>query len=540
MTVPTVPLERPKSPEHGDYATNIAMVLAKQLGKPPMVLAEEIRAGLPLDDVVKSVEVARPGFINFRVKEASLASHLDTILRDGSAYGRSTMLGGQRILVEFVSANPTGPLHTGHARNAVVGDSICRVMKMAGAQVQREYYFNDAGAQMIRLGESVKARYLQIENPDHPFPEDGYHGDYIRDIAQDLYDREGMAWTSRDIMDFARCAEAVVMKLIQTDLDRMGIKFDTRISETQFHERGDVDRIAKALVDADAAYEKDGALWLKTTAEGDEEDRVLRKGDGTFTYLGPDVAYHEHKFRRGYDMIVDLFGADHHNYAIRLRAAVRALGFNPDKLRIVIYQLVTVRRGEQVIRFSKRSGDTITLKEMLDEIGNDALRFFFNLRKSDSHMEFDWDLAKEQSSKNPVYYVQYAHARCCSIDRRIAGSEIAQQVANSAFSPELLQASEEVALISSLLEFPRIVELAATYLEPHHYATYLREVAERLNTYFTAGNLQPALRVLQPHSPELTAARLHLIRATRQVLFNGLSALGISAPESMERNQEES
>jgi arginyl-tRNA synthetase len=441
-------------------------------------------------------------------------------------------MAGMRVLVEFVSANPTGPLHTGHARNAVVGDCICRALEMVGATVQREYYFNDAGAQIQRLGESVRARYLQLMDPEVPFPEDGYHGDYVRDIARKLHEEHGDDWKNREVLDFARAAEAVIVDLINDDLNRMGIKFDTRISETQFHEQGDVAKCAARLEQAGAAYEKDGALWLKTTAEGDEEDRVLRKSDGSFTYLGPDIAYHEHKFRRGYDLIVDLFGADHHNYAIRLRAAIRALGYNPEKLKIVIYQLVTVRRGDQVIRFSKRSGDTITLKEMLDGVGNDALRFFFNLRKSDSHMEFDWDLAREQSAKNPVYYVQYAHARCCSIQRKALEMGIAPLPLES-INHSLLSTPVENDLIRNLLEFPRIVEVAATNLEPHHYASYLRQVAEGLNSYFTAGNLDPSLRVLQPDKPELTQARLMLIRATRQVLRNGLNALGVNAPESM-------
>jgi arginyl-tRNA synthetase len=531
-TVPNISMERPKVSEHGDYASNIALMMAKSLGRNPMEVAEAIRSHLTLDGTLRKVEVARPGFLNFFVAEQSLADALHRILKEGDGYGRSTLMAGQRVLVEFVSANPTGPLHTGHARNAVVGDCICRTLQMAGATVQREYYFNDAGAQIQRLGESVKARYLQFFQPELPFPEDGYHGNYIREIAQSLRDQYGDSWTGRDELDFARHAEAIVVELINDDLVRMGITFDSRISETQFHDQGDVVRCADTLEKVGAAYLNDGALWLKTTAEGDEEDRVLRKGDGSFTYLGPDVAYHEHKFRRGYDLIVDLFGADHHNYAIRLRSAVRALGYNPDKLRIVIYQLVTVRRGEQIVRFSKRSGDTITLKEMLDGVGNDALRFFFNLRKSDSHMEFDWDLAREQSSKNPVYYVQYAHARCCSIERKAREMGM-EPKADEQFEPGMLSAPVELNLIRTLLEFPRMVEVAATSLEPHHFATYARQVAEQLNGYFTAGNQDASLRVLQQDHSSLTQARLTLIRATRQVIHNALQTLGVSAPESM-------
>lgn len=531
-SLPQFGIEIPKLKDHGDYATNLAMLLAKSLRRAPLQIANDIVQQIGEQEIISKAEVKAPGFINFFVRDASAAAGLAGILNAGERYGWSNKFAGRKAMIEFVSANPTGPLHIGHARNAAVGDCIARALERVGYDVWREYYYNDAGAQMKRLGESVRARYLQQFTPDIEFPEDGYHGDYVTDIAKELYGEVNDSWKDRSIKDFGDYAQERIVKLIDADMAAMNIKFNLKFSEESLHKNGKVDQVLDELRKRNEVYEHEGAQWLKTTGEGDEKDRVVVKQDGDKTYLAPDIAYHANKFERGFDLIVDLLGADHHNYVLRLRAAMRALGYDPEKLHCIIYQLVTVKRGGEIVKFGKRAGDYITVREMIDELGQDAVRFFFNMRKSDSHMVFDWDLAKEHSVKNPVYYIQYAHARCCSIERKAAeqGIEFAG-VQNCDFS--LLNAPEEQQLIKTLYEFPRVVELAGTSLEPHHYTTYLRDVAEQFNAYFTTGTNNEEMRVILPANPALTQARLALILATRTVLRNALAALGISAPERM-------
>lgn len=534
-SLPPVNIDTPKARDHGDYACNIALILAKPLGRKPVDIAGEIVSRIPTGGLVSRVEVRAPGFINFWISDTSVTAGLRGILEAGESYGCSTAMQGRSAIVEFVSANPTGPLHIGHARNAAVGDCICRALENVGCKVHREYYFNDAGAQMKRLGDSVRARYLQIflaEPP--PFPEDAYHGDYVREIAEQLHKEEGESWAGRDWEAFARYAERIIVGWIDEDLEALSIRFDLKYSEVSLHQSGKVDEVLAQLKTRGFAYESEGALWLRTTDFGDEKDRVLVKGDGDKTYLSPDIAYHDDKYSRGFDLVINLLGADHHSYAQRLKAAMSALGHDPDKLHCIIYQLVTVRRGGEVVRFSKRAGDTITLREMIEELSPDVIRFFFAMRKADSHMEFDWDLAKEQSDKNPVFYVQYAHARCCSIERKAAEKGV--QFAGAASADlALLNSPEEQKLIRTLYEYPRVVEGAGINMDPQRYTAYLRDVAEQWNAYQHAGKIDEGLRIIRPDNPELTQARLALAAATRQVLRNALHALGCSAPERMER-----
>lgn len=534
-SMPKVAIDTPRVKDHGDYSTNIALLLAKPLGRRPLEIAQEIADRIPANGLISKVEIKAPGFINFWVSDTSVTEGLKKILAQGDDYGRSSKFAGKSAIVEFVSANPTGPLHIGHARNAAVGDCICRALENVGYRIYREYYFNDAGAQMKRLGDSVRARYLALFQSNPPaFPEDGYHGDYVREIAERLHGEVGESWADKDWETFARYAEKIIVGWIDEDMDALSIRFDRKFSEVSLHQSGKVDQVLEELKRRDQAYEADGALWLRTTAYGDEKDRVLVKSDGDKTYLAPDIAYHDDKYRRGFDLIINLLGADHHSYAMRLKAAMAALGHDPEKLHCIIYQLVTVKRGGEVVRFSKRAGDTITLREMIDELGPDVVRFFFAMRKADSHMEFDWDLAREQSDKNPVFYVQYAHARCCSIERRAEERGISFAGADKA-DLTLLNAPEEQKLIRTLYEYPRVVEAAGVNIDPQRYTVYLRDVAEQWNAYQHAGKLDETMRIIVADRPDVTQARLALTRAVRQVLRNALDALGCSAPERMER-----
>ena len=539
VTLPSVGIDVPKVKGHGDYSTNVAMLMAKPLGRRPSDVAHDLADRIPIGGLVTKVEIKGPGFLNFFIDNASVAAGLRRILDEGDAYGRSDRCAGKTAIVEYVSANPTGPLHIGHARNAAVGECICRALERVGYRVHREYYFNDAGVQMKRLGESVRARYLGLFG-HQDFPEDGYHGDYIREIAEELRAEHGHDWTDKGFLDFGSYAEARIVRLIDADMEALGIRFDEKFSEASLHASGAVDQVVARLEHHGQAYVSEGALWLRTTGEGDEKDRVLVKGDGEKTYLAPDIAYHDYKFNRGFDLIVDLLGADHHSYAIRLKAGARALGHDPGRLHVVIYQLVTVRRGDDVMRFSKRAGDTVTLREMIEEIGPDAIKFFFAMRKADSHMEFDWDLAKRQSPDNPVFYVQYAHARCCSIDAKAREAGLVfDPAAPDGYDPALLTAEAEQDLMRTLYDYPRYVKAAGEHMDPQRYTTILRSVAEQWNAYQTAGKQDKALRIVRPEAPALSLARLALVRATRQVLRNGLDALGCTAPERMDRETAE-
>ncbi|MCX8035636.1 MAG: arginine--tRNA ligase [Candidatus Sumerlaeia bacterium] len=529
-------IQLPKNPAHGDFATQAAFALARHLKRPPIEIARGLAAHWPPSDLVASVEAAPPGFLNIRLRSSGMANALRTVLTQGAEYGRSRMGEGKTAQVEFLSANPTGPLHIGHARNAIAGDTLARILAAAGYTVTREYYFNDAGNQMRNLGESLRVRYLQALGHDAQLPEDGYFGNYLVDIAARLRAEHGDSLAeSADVDFFTAYAVQHILKLIEEDLRALDIHFDVWTTETAMYREGRVESVLRRLRERGFVYDHDGAVWLRSTAFGDEKDRVLIKSDGSMTYLVPDIAYHDQKLERGFDLIVDLFGSDHHGYVPRLRGAIEALGYDASRVRWRLYQMVTLLRSGVQTKLSKRAGEIVTIQQMVAELGRDVVRFFFLMRELDSHLVFDWDLAlKADWTENPVYYVQYAHARICSIF---------EKAASLGFTWEGLEASpldrltlpEEQALIKEMTRFGDVVERAARDLEPHGITLYLRELAATFHNYFTRGTRDPDSRVIQPEDPGLMQARMALIAAVRIVLRNGFALLGISAPEKMER-----
>lgn len=529
-----IEIEVPRVKEFGDFSTNVAMKLAKALRKPPMEIAnsiaEEIQQAKPL---ILRAEAVKPGFVNIWINPEEMTNIVQQILAEDEKYGAVDVGQGKRVLVEFVSANPTGPLHIGHCRNAVVGDSIARILKFAGYNVEREYYFNDAGAQMQNLGRSLRARYLQLLGIDEPIPEDGYHGEYLIDIAKKLVaEKKDSLVNSDDVNFFTAFATKHILESIRTDLADLKVEFDHWVSESWFHREGKVDEVIDELKRRNMAYEKDGALWLRTTEFGDEKDRVLVKSNGEKTYLAPDIAYHKNKYERGYDLLVNVFGGDHHGYIPRLKAAMQALGFDPGKLRCLVIQMVTLKEGEEASRFSKRKGGFITIREMLDELGSDVVRFFFLMRTIDSQLVFDWDLAKDTSMDNPVYYVQYAYARTCSLFKKAEEEKF--EVSNiSGANVNLLTLPEEQSIIKHLALFPDVVKRAAEALEPQFIPAYLRDLTSSFHNYFTAGTRNPEYRIVLPDNPELTYARLALVRALQIVIRNAMSLISVSTPEKM-------
>jgi arginyl-tRNA synthetase len=456
------------------------------------------------------------------------------ILAQGDAFGRSQLGAGKKAQVEFVSANPTGPLHIGHARNAIAGDTLARILEAAGYAVTREYYFNDAGVQMNNLGQSLRARYLEAIGREAELPPDGYRGDYLIEIANRLRNEQGDELAdTQDVEFFTAIAVKHILRLIEEDLDSLDIRFDVWTTETSMYREGRVDGVMQKLRDRGVVYEQDGAVWLRTTPFGDEKDRVLIKSDGSKTYLVPDIAYHNQKFERGFDLVVDVLGSDHHGYVPRLRAALEALGHDSSRVRWRLYQMVTLLRSGVQTKLSTRAGDFITFKEMVAELGRDVVRFFFLMRELDSHLVFDWDLARKTDwNENPVYYVQYAHARICSVFEKAAS--MGYQWEGIEASPlDRLILPEEQALIKQLLAFGEVVERAARDLEPHGLTLYLRDLAATFHNYFTRGTRDPEGRVIQPDDPGLMQARMALLAAVRIVLRNGFRLLGISAPEKM-------
>lgn len=529
----TVSLEVPKNKEYGDLATNIALSLSRILKSNPMTIAEEILKHFIKPDFIEQIQIAKPGFINFIFTKTSSGDILKTIAAEGKKYGRVDIGKGKSALVEFVSANPTGPLHIGHARNVVVGDSIAKLLEAGGYKVTREYYFNDAGVQMEKLGESTRARYLQQIGIECQFPEDGYCGNYLIEIAKDLVNEVGESWKDKtDLKDFTRYASQKIIKMIDDDLKTMDIKFDSWINESDLHKNGKVQETIDELKKLDMLYEQDGAVWLKSSLFGDEKDRVLIKTDGNFTYVVPDIAYHRLKYERGFDKIVDIFGGDHHGYFPRLKAAMEALKLDSSKLKFVIYQMVTVIKNGEPMRLSKRAGEIITLREMVEELGVDVVRFFLNMRSPDSQLIFDWGLAMTHSEENPVFYIQYAHARVCSIFRKAeeAGFKWGGiETTNLA----RLELAEEQDLIKYLAQFPQAVTAAVNFLEPQHITFYASTLAQMFNQYYTMGIKDKSYRIIQPDDKELTYARLSLADCLKTVIANSLSILGISAPEAM-------
>lgn len=527
--LPAFVIEVPKDKAHGDLATNAAMQLTRLAKRNPRQIAEAILEHLDRGAaMIESAEIAGPGFINFRLDKSFLHAVVGEVLRAGEDYGRVNVGGGQKVQVEFVSANPTGSLHLGHARGAAVGDALCNVLDFAGYDVTREYYINDAGAQVTNLAKSIEARYRQQLGLEAEMPEDGYYGEDIIAFAKDLAEQEGsrlLQLPEEERLQFFRSYGLKrELEKIRRDLERFRVKFDRWFSETSLYEEGRVEEAVEALRERGMVYEEDGAVWLETTRYGDDKNRVLVKNDGTYTYLTPDIAYHRDKFARGYDRLINIWGADHHGYIPRMKAAMAALGHDPERLTVLITQMVSLYQNGEKVRMSKRTGKAVTMEDLMDEVGVDAIRYFFTMRSMDSHLDFDMDLAVSTSNENPVYYVQYAHARICSIFRQADEQGIVYDHAKADLSR--LAAEAEYDLLRKLGELPQeVAEAAATYA-PHRIIRYVYELAAMFHSYYKAE------RVITDDAAQ-TGARLALLAAVRTVIANVLRLVGVSAPERM-------
>jgi arginyl-tRNA synthetase len=532
-------LERPRDPSHGDVATNVAMTLARELRRPPREIAREIAERLDLDSAgVTAVEVAGPGFLNFRLSAGAVASVLDTVLEQDDAFGRHRTGGGQRVMVEFVSANPTGPLHLGHGRQAALGDAIAALLEWTGWDVHREYYYNDSGTQMELLGRSVWSRYQQLNGGKQEVPEGGYQGEYVVDVARAFTDRHGDRFVGDDSAAALEAMQRFAVQALREEQDRdladFRVRFDEYFLESSLYGDGLVDATVAALRDTGLVYERDGAVWLRTTEYGDQKDRVMIRSSGLPTYFLPDVAYHKNKWDRGFHRVINVQGSDHHGTVARVQAGASALGCPRGYPEYVLHQMVRVERDGREVKFSKRAGSYTTLRELFEHVGVDVARYFMQMRKPDAHLVFDLDVALDQSEKNPVYKVQYAHARMCSIFAK-AGRRLEDVEAGSA-DLDLLSHELERELVKRLGEFPDTVSRAAEHTAPHIVCDYLEQTAGAANSWYHAGNpsRSPELAVLVD-DPELRAARLVLARAVQAVLRNGLTLLGIQAPQRMDR-----
>ncbi len=522
--IPDIKLETPRDPSHGDVATNVAMLLAKPLRNSPRKIAELIVDNLDLDSSkIASAEVAGPGFINFRFADTYLSNALSELISEGEKYGQSDENAGKNVLIEFVSANPTGPLTVGHGRNAVLGDTVARLFEWTGATVDREYYFNNAGRQMRVLGQSVKARYMQAIGKKAEMPEDGYKGEYIKEIADKLVQEYGekLAGTEDDSV-FKQEAESAIFEQIQTTLNRMNIKMDSFFNERSLYEDGSIKDVIKKFREKELAYDKEGAVWFKTTEFGKDKDTVLIKSSGEPTYRLPDIAYHANKLDRNYDLCIDVFGADHIDTYPDVIKGVEVLGYDPEKIEVLVYQFVTLVKEGKPYKMSTRKANFVTLDELMDDVGEDVTRFFFLMRSPNTHLEFDVARAKEAGEKNPVFYLQYAHARIQSILRKIGEMSETQESADL----NLLDHESEITLIKKMLAFPEAISLSTRHKEPHRLITYLNELASDFTTFYHD------CRIIG-EDPKLMAARTQLARAVAQVLANGLSILSISAPDRM-------
>jgi len=527
--VPEVQIEVPGNPQHGDFSTNVAMMMARAEKKAPRKVAEALIAALgEPNDFWQKVEIAGPGFINFTLAPACWYQVLDQIAHEDAAFGRSEVGKGQKIQVEFVSANPTGPLHIGHGRGAVVGDAVAAVLLANGYDVQREYYVNDAGNQVHTLGVSILLRLRELQGEKVAFPEDGYQAGYVRDLAASLQTEKGDLKgvdESEAVEVCARFGVEKVLKWISDDLKAFGIEFDNWYSEKSLYDRQMVDDELAKLKAKGLSYEQENALWLRTTEYGDDKDRVLIKSDGSYTYFASDVAYHMEKFERGFDRVIDVWGADHHGYIPRMKAMLAGLGHSPEDLEVLLIQMVNLLRDGQPFTMGKRSGNFITLREVIDEVGRDACRFFFLTRRCDSQLDFDLELAKQQSTDNPVYYVQYAHARVCSINRNAAEQNVALPAPGEADLTRLVL-DDELALAKLLARYPETLLGAARHYEPHRVIFYLQELAAQFHSYY---NREKVL----VEDAAVSQARLALVNAVRTVVRNALELLGVSAPERM-------
>ena len=528
--------EVPRDPTHGDYATNVAMLLAKSHRRPPRQVAEAILAHLPGVDEIERAEVAGPGFLNVFLSPAYCRAGLSRILAEGDRFGTDDEGRGQRAMVEFVSANPTGPLTLGHGRQGILGDCVARLFEAMGYETTREYYFNNAGRQMRVLAESVRARYLELLGRPAALPEDGYQGDYIREIAAELRDRHGESLAGEGHEGvFRKAAEDGIFADIRRTLERFGIRFGVYSNEALLYTEGKVEATLEALRAAGLVYDKDGAVWLRFSAIGRPQDRVLVKSTGEPTYRLPDIAYHREKLARGFDRILNVQGADHIEEAKDVVAAIGALGLPADRIRYLIHQFVTITRGGVEVKMSTRRATYVTIDDLLDQVGSvDVFRWFMVTRSPESHLNFDLDAATEQDwQKNPVFYVQYAHARVASVFNHARERGIVAPAAWAEADLLPLGAPEELALVKTLLRYPHAVAGAARAFEPHRIAVYLYDLAAQLHAYHHLGTHTPAFRIVRPEEPAVTRARLGLARAVAQVLRNGLGLLGISAPESM-------
>ncbi|MBC1274347.1 arginine--tRNA ligase [Listeria booriae] len=527
--VPAILLEVPKDKQHGDYSTNVAMQLARVAKKAPKVIAEAIVDAIGEDyAIINKVEIAGPGFINFYLDNAYLTALVPVIMDADTAYGESNTGQGKKFQIEFVSANPTGDLHLGHARGAAIGDSLANILAMAGYNVSREYYINDAGNQIQNLVLSTEARYLEALGVDTVFPEDGYRGADIINLGKQLAEKYGDEFVDADIDArrdvFRKEALAFETAKLRDDLAEFRVHFDNWFSETTLYENGKIMPALEKLRANGYIFEEEGATWLRTTEFGDDKDRVLIKSDGTYTYFLPDIAYHLDKLERGFDVLIDVWGADHHGYIPRMRAAIQSLGYSPDHLEVEIIQLVHLYENGEQIKMSKRTGKSVTMRDLIEEVGLDATRYFFAMRSSDTHMNFDMGLAKSTSAENPVYYVQYAHARISSILR--SGVEQGFALSKDA-NLALLNSEADYDLLKVLGEFPDVVAEAAEKRIPHRIVRFLNDLAAAFHRFYNAN------KVLDVENKEVSEARLALIKATQITLRNGLTLLGVSAPEKM-------
>ncbi|MEW8627278.1 MAG: arginine--tRNA ligase [Candidatus Thiodiazotropha sp.] len=560
LTAPKI--ERARDSKHGDFATNAALVLAKPAGKNPRELAQAIIDALPVSELVEKCDIAGPGFINFTLSSSAYHSLIPTIIRQADRYGRSDLGAGKKVQVEYVSANPTGPLHVGHGRGAAYGSVVADLLEAVGYQVHREYYVNDAGRQMDILATSVWLRYLELCDESLTFPANGYKGDYVWDIAATLHRDHGEDYKVAAETLFEGVPadepdggdkEAHIDNLIQQakkllgdnryrfvfelglntilddirdDLSLFGVNYEEWYSERSLMESGAVNQVIERLRHSGHLYEKGGALWFRSTDFGDEKDRVVVRDNGQTTYFASDIAYHLDKLQRGFERVIDVWGADHHGYVPRVKAALQALGEDADKLDVLLVQFAILYRGGEKVQMSTRSGEFVTLRELRKEVGADAARFFYVMRKCEQHMDFDLDLAKSQSNDNPVYYVQYAHARICSVLQQAAEQQITIANDANAIDYACLGESQEEALLTNLAKYPEALELSALNEEPHQLTHYLRDLATDFHTYYNAHKFLV-------EDAKLRDARLQLILATRQVIRNGLGLLGVSAPEKM-------
>ena len=559
---PEVRLERTRDKAHGDFASSLALSLAKIAKRKPRELAEAIVAAIPTSDAIDSIDIAGPGFINFKLNAATHHEVINTVLNQSTNYGLSQVGAGKSIQVEFVSANPTGPLHVGHGRGAAYGAVVSNLLNAAGFNVHKEYYVNDAGRQMDILATSVWLRYLCQCGEDITFPANGYKGDYILDIAQSLKEKHGetLRHSGSAVMadlpadepaggDKEAHIDALIAKAktllgqenyrqlfdhglqliiddIRQDLHEFGVDYDEWYSERSLTDTGRVDAIIERLKDSGHVYEKGGALWFRSTDYGDEKDRVVVRDNGLKTYFASDIAYHADKLERGFERVIDVWGADHHGYVPRVKAALSAIGDNPDRLDVLLVQFAILYRGGERAQMSTRSGEFVTLRQLREEVGNDAARFFYVMRKCEQHLDFDLDLAKSKSNENPVYYIQYAHARICSVKRQLKEQGLTWDENLGQSQLSLLTEEHEIDLINSLSRYPELIVSAAMAHEPHQLTHYLRELANHFHTYYNAHKF-----IID--DANLRNARLNLIFATRQVLQNGLAILGVSAPEEM-------